>query len=176
MFSTLIYIVLNLYQSLFSVSNFSYNTQIEKFNKLVEQNRLKQANAILVELRQQSLFSNKAIENRFQLLGLKLTNKQNQKRLTNYNEGDEVNDIIISSFISSKYLQTPQVNQLLLKAIIQFPNSDSLIYVYELLKSQDYNSQSNPKFVSYNSPNFIWNEAEALQLLDMMKKNEKLLL
>ncbi len=156
------------------MSNFSYNTQIEKFNKLVEQNRLKQANAILVELRQQSLFSNKAIENRFRLLGLKLTN--NQKRFTNYNEGDEVNDIIISSFISSKYLQTPQVNQLLSKAIIQFPNSDSLIYVYELLKSQNYNSQSNPKFISYNSPNFIWNEAEALQLLDMMKKNEKLLL
>lgn len=174
MFSTLFYIVLNLYQSLFSVSNFSYNTQIEKFNKLVEQNRLKQANAILVELRQQSLFSNKAIENRFRLLGLKLTN--NQKRFTNCNEGDEVNDIIISSFISSKYLQTPQVNQLLSKAIIQFPNSDSLIYVYELLKSQDYNRQSNPKFISFNSPNFIWNEAEALQLLDMMKKNEKLLL
>ncbi len=176
MFSTLFYIVINIYQSLFSVSNFSYNNQIEKFNGLVEQNKLKQANSILIKLRKQSLFSNNSIENRFRLIGLKLTNNQNQKILHIGNGGDEINDIIISSFISSKYFHKPQANRMLSKAIIKFPNSDSLIYVYELLKSQENSSKSNPKFISYNSSNYIWNEAEALQLLDMMKKNEKLLL
>ena len=172
MFSALFYIVINIYQSLFSVSNFSYNSQIEKFNFLVEHKELAKAKILIDELRLNSLFSNKEIENRYQLILLKLADRQ---EINMFSAESEV-DIIITSFLNSKYLHTEQVNAVLSNAIIDHPNSDSLIYVYELLKSQNINRKNNPTYVSYRSQNFKWNEAEALQLLDMMKKNEKLLL
>lgn len=172
MFSTLLYIVINIYQSLFSVSNFSYNSQIEKFNFLVEQKEFSKAKILIDELRLNSIFYNKEIENRYQLISLKLADGQKINAYTSESEAD----IIITSFLNSKYLHTRQINTVLSNAIIDHPNSDSLVYVYELLKSQKIIRKNNPTYVSYRSQNFKWNEAEALQLLDMMKKNEKLLL
>jgi len=154
------------------VSNYSYNTQVSKFNTLLAQNKLNNAQLLLDELRLNTLFSNKEIENRYQLLALKLRTRKPVNVLSVDNEAE----IIISSFLNSKYFHTPFVNKMLSNAIINYPNSDSLIYVYELLKTQDINRKLNPTYVSYRSQDYKWNEVEALQLLDMMKKNEKLLL
>ena len=154
------------------MSNYSYNTQISKFNTLLEQNKLNNAQLLLDELRLTTLFSNKEIENRYQLLALKLSTRKPVNVLSVDNESE----IIISSFLNNKYFHTPFVNKMLPNAIINYPNSDSLIYVYELLKTQAINRKLNPTYVSYRSQDYKWNEAEALQLLDMMKKNEKLLL
>jgi hypothetical protein len=83
--------------------------------------------------------------------------------------------LINVSILLSKDQKNEIAQTLLKKAITNKPSADSIIFFYELFSSHN-NSRKSINKKTLNKRNAPWNANEALQLLDLMKKNEKLLL
>lgn len=176
MFSSLLYIAILFYQNLYSVSNKAFNEKIQAINELVVKQDYLKATILANNLRQKSIYINGDLEVIFNLLSLKSSQFIDPNKLTrsfrNYNTDNE----IIFSFLYTKSQNPIKAEKILTDAIKKSSNSDSLIRVFEIIKTQNINKNFNYLISSKQKLINKWNEKEAFQLLDMLKKNEKLLL
>lgn len=127
------------------------------------------------KLQQNTLFTNDELENRLQLLSIK-SNRISDNGISKFDYlSTDVHDLINVSILLSKNQKNEMAQSLLKTAIANKPNADSIIIFYELISSHN-TLQSRIYKNSLNMRVSQWNANEALQLLDLMKKNEKLLL
>lgn len=127
------------------------------------------------KLQENTLFTNDELVNRLQLLSIK-SNRVTDNGIPKIDYlSTDIHDLINVSILLSKNQKTEKAQSLLKKAMINNPSADSIIIFYELISSHNtlhnsvYKNSSNRRIRQ-------WNANEALQLLDLMKKNEKLLL
>lgn len=127
------------------------------------------------KLQENTLFTNDELENRLQLLSIK-SNRILDNGISKIDYlSTDIHDLINVSILLSKNQKNEMAQSLLKKAIANKPSSDSIIIFYELISSHN-TLQSRIYKNSINMRVSQWNANEALQLLDLMKKNEKLLL
>lgn len=127
------------------------------------------------KLQENTLFTNDELENRLQLLSIK-SNRISDNGISKIDYlSTDIHDLINVSILLSKNQKNEMAQSLLKKAIANKPSSDSIIIFYELISSHN-TLQSRINKNSINMRVSQWNANEALQLLDLMKKNEKLLL
>ena len=145
-------------------------------NELVVKQDYLKATILANNLRQKSIYINGDLEVIYNLLSLKSSQFIDPNKLTrsfrNYNTDNE----IIFSFLYAKSQNPIKAEKILTDAIKKSSNSDSLIRVFEIIKTQNINKNFNYLISSQQKLINKWNEKEAFQLLDMLKKNEKLLL
>ena len=123
-----------------------------------------------------TIFTNAEVENTTQLIMIKSNSDINRDGLMSDFENWDTNEIIMYSIFLDKSEKKEEAKVILYRSIIDNPTSDTLIKFYELMKSESKNLQVNvSKKLSISILN-QWNEDEALQLLELMKKNEKHLL
>lgn len=175
MFSTLLYIAILAYQNVYSVSSGHYNASVMEINNLLFSKKYELGVNSIKKLQENTLFTNDELENRLQLLSIKSHRiSDNGISKIDYLSTD-IHDLINVSILLSKNQKNEMAQSLLKKAIANKPSSDSIIIFYELISSHN-NLQSRIYKNSINMRVSQWNANEALQLLDLMKKNEKLLL
>ncbi len=167
-----------MYQSIFSLSNNDFNVKILTINERLNRNDFQKAVQLIQNLRIKTIFVNKELDERYKLAILKSNVAINPNQLFIKNQTKDLNSIVASSFIITKGQQPYFAESVLINAINKGSGSgsDSLIHVFEILKSHNFNRKpifSNNSLVKVRNK---LNETEALQLLDMLKINEKLLL
>ena len=176
MFSTYLYIVILTYQSFYSVSNDAYNLLVKNVNDLVFLGHYETAKSTIYQIKKNTIFTNAEVENTTQLIMIKSKSDINRDGLMSDFENWDTNEIILYSIFLDKSEKKEEAKVILYRSIIDNPTSDTLIKFYELMKSESKNLQVNvSKKLSISILN-QWNEDEALQLLELMKKNEKHLL
>ena len=175
MFSTLLYIAILAYQNIYSVSSEVYNTRIIEINNLIFSKRYESGLKSIKQLQKNTLFTNDELVNRLQLINIKSNHfSDNSISKIDYTMTD-IDDLINISILLNKDQKNEIAQSLLKKAIRNKTSADRVIIFYELISSHNnlrirvYEKSLNKKIVR-------WNANEALQLLDLMKKNEKLLL
>ncbi|MFD3393783.1 hypothetical protein U0R10_04045 [Aquirufa sp. OSTEICH-129V] len=175
MFSTLLYIAILAYQNVYSVSSDDYNARVMDINNLLFSKKYELGVNSIKKLQQNTLFTNDELENRLQLLSIK-SNRISDNGISKIDYlSTDVHDLINVSILLSKNQKNEMAQSLLKTAIANKPNADSIIIYYELISSHN-TLQSRIYKNSLNMRVSQWNANEALQLLDLMKKNEKLLL
>lgn len=165
-----------MYQSIFSLSNNEFNDIIMSINDKINRTDHTKAAELIDGLRLKSIFVNKSLEDSHKLLILKSNVAIAPEQFYFYNQTKEFNNVIISSYLNTKYQQPYLAESYLIQAINRSNGSDSLIRVFEILKSHNFNRRKKYQTNSLVKVRNRWNEKEALQLLDMLKINEKLLL
>jgi len=175
LFSTLLYIAILAYQNIYSVSSEVYNTRIIEINNLIFSKRYESGLKSIKQLQKNTLFTNDELVNRLQLINIKSNHfSDNSISKIDYTMTD-IDDLINISILLNKDQKNEIAQSLLKKAIRNKTSADRVIIFYELISSHNnlrirvYEKSLNKKIVR-------WNANEALQLLDLMKKNEKLLL
>ncbi len=176
MFSSFLYIVILAYQSFYSVSGDLYNLSVKNVNNAVVSKQFEQAKLHLNKLKKNVIFTNNEVESINQLIIIKSNSSQINSNSI-YDFGDmEIDQILTRSILLDKTNKNEEANVLLTASIIDYPSSDTLVKFFELIKSQNNNPQVQLSKRSTYSKLNQWNENEALQLLELMKKNEKHLL
>jgi hypothetical protein len=175
-FNTFFYIAILVYQSFYSVSNYTFNQRINEVNNLLVSGKYRKAKTILDDLQIHTIFNNKELNNRLSLINLKLRLLPKDKQVNDFVNKNDLQEVINMSFLYIHLAKSDQAQKLLMEAVIDFPSADSLVCVFEILKAQNFNKRTMQRYNKNNQVVHRWNETEALQLLDMMKKNEKLLL
>ena len=177
MFSTLLYIAILAYQNVYSVSSDQYNARIREINNLLFAKKYDLGVNTIKKLQENTLFTNDELVNTLQLLSIK-SNRVSDKGISKIDFiSTDIHDLINVSILLSNNQKNEMAQRLLKQAISNNPNADSIIIYYELLSSHNTNTlQSRFYKNSINMRVSQWNANEALQLLDLMKKNEKLLL
>jgi hypothetical protein len=94
----------------------------------------------------------------------------------NFTQSSNTNDLILNSLLIDRIYSSALAQKMLKKGIIENSNSDSLVYVFELLKSNTSKISLRPNIFNKTTLTQQWDKSEALQLLEIMKKNEKLIL
>ena len=158
------------------MSNDMYNLLVNNVNELVILGRYEAAKSSIYQIKKNTIFTNAEVENTTQLIMIKTNSTINRDGLISDFETWDTNEIIMYSIFLDKSEKKEEAKVLLYRSIIDNPTSDTLIKFYELIKSESKNLQVNvSKKLSISILN-QWNEDEALQLLELMKKNEKHLL
>jgi len=175
LFSTLLYIVILAYQNIYSVSSEVYNTRIIEINNLIFSKRYESGLKSIKQLQKNTLFTNDELVNRLQLINIKsYLFSDNRISKIDYTMTD-IDDLINISILLNKDQKNEIAQSLLKKAIRNKTSADRVIIFYELISSHN-NLRNRVYKRSLNRRIVRWNANEALQLLDLMKKNEKLLL
>lgn len=176
MFSSLLYIVILFYQSIFSLSNTDFNINIIKINETLVKKDFSKAVQLINELRLKTIFINNDLEEKYKLSILKSNLTVSPDQIFRYNETKEFDNVIISSYLITKGQRPYIAENILINAINRKFGSDSLVHIFEILKSQNISLKNKYSINTIVKVRNKWNETEALQLLDMLKINEKLLL
>jgi hypothetical protein len=157
------------------VSSEVYNTRIIEINNLLFSQKYELGVKSIKQLQEKTLFTNDELINRLQLINIKSNHfSDNSISKIDYTRTG-IDELINISILLSKDQKNEIAQSLLKKAIINKTSADSLIIFYELISS--HNNMRNRIFKNTSNKRIVqWNANEALQLLDLMKKNEKLLL
>jgi hypothetical protein len=157
------------------VSNDSYNRYIITLNKKLISEKLDSAEKSIKQMQKNTIFNDFEVESRLKLIIIKSGYTSNNRKIVNYIQSSNTNDVIINSLLIDRIYSSVLAQNLIKYAIIENATSDSLIYVFELLKSNTSKISLRPNKFN-KATNLQWDKSEALQLLDIMKKNEKLIL
>lgn len=169
MFSTYFYILLLVYQLFISDNAGYYNQNVARINSMIEQNDYKNAFIEINKMDNYIIFNNHQLNKLKVLLSIKL----------NLGMKDLLNDRGLDNYqfpiVLSKMGKKKEALLLLKKNIIQLSN-DSLIKLYEIYSINNSfitnKIQANKSSTNFNK---AMDNAEALALLDLMKKKEKYL-
>lgn len=157
------------------MSSDHYNSRIREINNLLFSKKYDLGVNSIKKLQENTLFTNDELVNTLQLLSIK-SNRVSDKGISKIDFlSTDIQDLINVSILLSKNQKNEMAQSLLKQAISNNPTADSIIIYYELLSSHN-TLQSRIYKNSLNMRVSQWNANEALQLLDLMKKNEKLLL
>jgi hypothetical protein len=158
------------------VSNDSYNRHIITLNKKLISEKLDSAEKSIKQMQKNTIFNDFEVESRLKLIIIKSGYTSNNRKIVNYIQSSNTNDVITNSLLIDRIYSSVLAQNLIKYAIIDNATSDSLIYVFELLKSNTSKISLRPNKFNKATVNLQWDKSEALQLLDIMKKNEKLIL
>jgi hypothetical protein len=158
------------------VSNDSYNRHIITLNKKLISEKLDSAEKSIKQMQKNTIFNDFEVESRLKLIIIKSGYTSNNRKIVNYIQSCNTNDVITNSLLIDRIYSSVLAQNLIKYAIIDNATSDSLIYVFELLKSNTSKISLRPNKFNKATVNLQWDKSEALQLLDIMKKNEKLIL
>jgi hypothetical protein len=158
------------------VSNDSYNRYIITLNKKLISEKLDSAEKSIKQMQKNTIFNDFEVESRLKLIIIKSGYTSNNRKIVNYIQSSNTNDVITNSLLIDRIYSSVLAQNLIKYAIIENATSDSLIYVFELLKSNTSKISLRPNKFNKATVNLQWDKSEALQLLDIMKKNEKLIL
>lgn len=169
MFSTYFYIFILVYQLFISDNSGLYNNNIGKVNQLITNQEYKKAYLLISKLHQSAIFENSNLTNCKILLGIKL-NLQLEEILTeteleNYQK----------AIIWSKLKQNNRSLNILRREIILNSN-DSIIKLYEIYSAKIKNKYATKGSISPIQNSKIDETADAMAILNLMKKKEKYLL
>ncbi len=176
MFSSLIYIAILLYQSIYTLSNDSYNKQVLKLNQYLSVVKLERAEKSIKQMKKNTIFNDYEAESRLKLISVKSGYPSKYHKTVNFTQSSNTNDLILNSLLIDRIYSSALAQKMLKKGIIENSNSDSLVYVFELLKSNTSKISLRPNIFNKTTLTQQWDKSEALQLLEIMKKNEKLIL
>ncbi|CAM3710223.1 hypothetical protein [Aquirufa aurantiipilula] len=179
MFTSYLYIFLLIYQGLFSNRASVYNKDIQQVNYLIKQKRNAEALYWIKKAKGKDIFINKELEKTQALLSIRLN--QMVENSSHFSSSDS-NELLIQAAILEKQGNIDQAISLIEKGIKDNPVSDTLIKQYEIyaykwrkllpiLKS----NRQNQLLQEQQNMNRI-NTKEALGLLDLMKKKERILI
>jgi hypothetical protein len=158
------------------VSNDSYNRYIITLNKKLISEKLDSAEKSIKQMQKNTIFNDFEVESRLKLIIIKSGYTSNNRKIVNYTQSSNTNDVITNSLLIDRIYSSVLAQNLIKYAIIENATSDSLIYVFELLKSNTSKISLRPNKFNKATLNLQLDKSEALQLLDIMKKNEKLIL
>lgn len=158
------------------MSNDSYNRYIITLNKKLISEKLDSAEKSIKQMQKNTIFNDFEVESRLKLIIIKSGYTSNNRKIVNYIQSSNTNDVITNSLLIDRIYSSVLAQNLIKYAIIDNATSDSLIYVFELLKSNTSKISLRPNKFNKATVNLQWDKSEALQLLDIMKKNEKLIL
>ena len=158
------------------MSNDSYNRHIITLNKKLISEKLDSAEKSIKQMQKNTIFNDFEVESRLKLIIIKSGYTSNNRKIVNYIQSCNTNDVITNSLLIDRIYSSVLAQNLIKYAIIDNATSDSLIYVFELLKSNTSKISLRPNKFNKATVNLQWDKSEALQLLDIMKKNEKLIL
>lgn len=158
------------------MSNDSYNRYIITLNKKLISEKLDSAEKSIKQMQKNTIFNDFEVESRLKLIIIKSGYTSNNRKIVNYTQSSNTNDVITNSLLIDRIYSSVLAQNLIKYAIIENATSDSLIYVFELLKSNTSKISLRPNKFNKATLNLQWDKSEALQLLDIMKKNEKLIL
>ena len=158
------------------MSNDSYNRYIITLNKKLISEKLDSAEKSIKQMQKNTIFNDFEVESRLKLIIIKSGYTSNNRKIVNYIQSSNTNDVITNSLLIDRIYSSVLAQNLIKYAIIENATSDSLIYVFELLKSNTSKISLRPNKFNKATVNLQWDKSEALQLLDIMKKNEKLIL
>ena len=158
------------------MSNDSYNRHIITLNKKLISEKLDSAEKSIKQMQKNTIFNDFEVESRLKLIIIKSGYTSNNRKIVNYIQSSNTNDVITNSLLIDRIYSSVLAQNLIKYAIIDNATSDSLIYVFELLKSNTSKISLRPNKFNKATVNLQWDKSEALQLLDIMKKNEKLIL
>lgn len=179
MFTSYLYIFLLIYQGLFSNRASVYNKDIQQVNYLIKQKRNAEALYWIKKAKGKDIFINKELEKTQALLSIRLN--QLVENSSHFSSSDS-NELLIEAAILDKQGNIDQAIALIEKGIKENPVSDTLIKQYEiyaykwrkLLPLLQSNKQ-NQLLDEQKNMNHV-NTKEALGLLDLMKKKERILM
>lgn len=158
------------------MSNESYNKQVLKFNKKLSLEKFELAEKSINQMQKNTIFNDFEVESRLKLLNIKLGFTSNFYKKNNYTISNNTSDVIINSLLIDRIYSSVLAQNILKKSIIENATSDSLIYIFEILKSKKLKFSLRKKIFTKAQLTSQWDKSEALQLLEIMKKNEKLIL
>ncbi len=158
------------------MSNDSYNRYIITLNKKLISEKLDSAEKSIKQMQKNTIFNDFEVESRLKLIIIKSGYTSNNRKIVNYTQSSNTNDVITNSLLIDRIYSSVLAQNLIKYAIIENATSDSLIYVFELLKSNTSKISLRPNKFNKATLNLQLDKSEALQLLDIMKKNEKLIL
>lgn len=169
MFPTIFYICILIYQGIYTDTNVRYNQDIANVNRYVSAGDYSNANLLLQNIQAESLFNTDVITNTQQLLLLKSNLNDSSKELST--------NVFIETLLNLKNQDNMYALQRLRYQMTDLSSSDSLIKLYELIASKSVNNPIKKTSIQkLMVQKTVWDSNEALQLLNMMKKKEKLLL
>jgi hypothetical protein len=157
------------------VSNDTYNRQVLIVNAELSSVNLESVSKSILQMQKNTIFNDFEIQNRIKLISIKSGYSSFYRKNVNYTQSRSTNDVILNSLLIDRNYSSVFAQSILKKAIIDNSSSDSLISIYEILKSNSSNITFKPNRFLKASPSQQWDKEEALQLLDIMKKNEKLI-
>lgn len=174
MFSTLFYVLILLYQNLFSVGNDLYNNKIAKINTYIKNEKYAKAFDALQEIERSDLFTRRDIQEIKTLLSIKL-----HRPLKFESEQEDLNHTLVNSFVFAQSNDKILALKELKAGINIFQDSDTLIKVFEIYSNQPIN-KGNASILKVNQNinnqrNVQINTNEAVILLNLMRKKEKIL-
>ena len=172
MFSTLFYILILFFQSIYAESNFRYNQHIQEINENISDNKLKAAFNQIQQLEKRGIFTNNDLLRMKRNLGLKIHSKL---PLSNF-QPRTLNEFVIRSLALYQSKAFGQSLTFCKNIIVQEPvSSDSMIKVFEILASQAPVDKSKMLVRNQNTQIKNIQLNEAMNLLDLMKRKEKTL-
>lgn len=170
-FSTWFYIVVLIFQSRYAESNSLYNRQIQVINKLVYQKKYPEAYLATEILGVKSIFTNNDLMRLERNLRLQI----HSKKIDTLFKPRTVGDVVVKSlalYHNKRY--DSALDLIKVNTVGGNVNNDSLIKFYEIIASnkpqrlttkRSFNKMINMKQLRIN---------EALYLLDLMKRKEKI--
>ncbi|MFL0161723.1 hypothetical protein [Aquirufa salirivi] len=179
MFTSYLYIFLLIYQGLFSNRASVYNKDIQQVNYLIKQKRNAEALYWIKKAKGKDIFINKELEKTQALLNIRLN--QLVENSSHFSSTDS-NELLIQAAMLEKQGNIDQAISLIEKGIKENPVSDTLIKQYEIYAYKWRKlipilkmAKQNQLLQEQQKMNPI-NTKEALGLLDLMKKKERILI
>ncbi|RXK52236.1 hypothetical protein [Aquirufa rosea] len=179
MFTSYFYIFLLIYQGLFSNRASVYNKDIQQVNLLIKQGKNEEALYWIKKAKGKDIFINKELERTQALLNIRL-NQFIEKSIPLTDK--DSNELLIQAAILDKQGKIDQAMDLIEKGIKANPVSDTLIKQFEIYAFKwrkvlpILRSVKQNQWLTDQQNLNRMNAKEALGLLDLMKKKEKILM
>lgn len=179
MFTSYLYILLLIYQGLFSNRASIYNKDIQQVNYLIKQKRNAEALYWIKKAKGKDIFINKELEKTQALLNIRLN--QTAENSAFFSSTDSY-ELLIQAAVLEKQGKIDQAISLIEKGIKENPVSDTLIKQFEIYAYKWRKllpilkmTKQNQLVQEQQNMNRI-NTKEAMGLLDLMKKKERILI
>jgi len=175
LFSTLIYSLFLFYQLIFLGGSVQYNTSVQEINQLIERGFYKESYLKIKKIRNETIFDNPQMSKLAYVLSLKLPANS-----IHFDVSRENLSYAEKGILSARENQVRQTNQYMKAGILLNSTDDSLVKLFEIYAH--LNRSTIRKNISLHPSNSVSKQLnsklahnDAILVLDLMKKKEKLL-
>ena len=176
MFSSLVYSIFLFYQLIFLGGSVQYNASVQEINQLIDRGLYKESFIILSKIRNETIFDNPQLSELAYVLSLKLPvntfRYDIQKEKLTYSE---------KGIYLARRNKLEEANHFLRAGILSTSTDDSLVKLFEIYAHFNRNrvyKRRNPSTTNMyisRQVNTKLDHNDAILVLDLMKKKEKLL-
>jgi len=175
LFSTLIYSLFLFYQLIFLGGSVQYNTSVQEINQLIERGFYKESYLKIKKIRNETIFDNPQMSKLAYVLSLKLPANS-----IHFDVSREKLSYAEKGILSARENHVRQTNQYMKAGILLNSTDDSLVKLFEIYAH--LNRSTIRKNISLHPSNSVSKQLnsklahnDAILVLDLMKKKEKLL-